>query len=73
MIAPRVIRPNRDYSVVVSLNNADGPVEITAEVGGQQHSGGVIVNRQTATLNSESTQVLKFQVSLNLKYSSYIR
>ena len=62
VIAPRIIRPNRDFNVVVSLNNAEHPVTVTAQVGGSQNTGGTVINKQEIELNSESTQVIKFQV-----------
>ena len=64
MVAPRVLRPNRDFHVAVSTHGTEGEVQFSVEVGGQQDSGGIILNRQIADLQHDSTQVLKFQVSL---------
>lgn len=63
MVAPRILRPNRDYHVVVSTHGTAKPVKVNVEVGGQQDSGGVILNRQLADLQPDSSQVLNFQVS----------
>ncbi|XP_053627278.1 thioester-containing protein 1 allele R1 isoform X4 [Cherax quadricarinatus] len=62
VISSRVVRPNRDYHVVVSTHGTTEAVKINVEVGGKQDAGGVILNRQLADLAPDSTQVLKFQI-----------
>ncbi|KAK7085668.1 hypothetical protein SK128_025978, partial [Halocaridina rubra] len=60
--ARRILRPNRDYKVVVAMHNTTEPVQITVEVGGQVDGGGSILNRQTADLQPHSSQILQFQI-----------
>ncbi|XP_050711944.1 thioester-containing protein 1 allele R1-like isoform X4 [Eriocheir sinensis] len=62
VVAPRVLRPNRDFHVGVSTFGTEGDVQVNVEVGGRQDSGGEILNRQIADLRPDSTQVLKFQI-----------
>lgn len=63
VVAPRVLRPNRDYQVAVSTHGTSDVVQVSVEVGGQQDAGGrFILNRQVADLDPESTQVLNFQI-----------
>ncbi|KAB7494034.1 Antigen, partial [Armadillidium nasatum] len=62
VVAPRVLRPNRDFTVVVSTHGTKELVRATVEVGGRQDAGGVILNRQVAELESDSTQTLKFEI-----------
>lgn len=62
VVGGRVLRPNRDYHVVVSTHGTEDPVQVNVEVGGKQDAGGVILNRQIADLQPDSTQVLKFQI-----------
>ncbi|XP_069971751.1 thioester-containing protein 1 allele R1 isoform X4 [Penaeus vannamei] len=77
VVAPRILRPNRDYHVVVSTHGTAKPVKVNVEVGGQQDSGGVILNRQLADLQPDSSQVLNFQIGdlgpgqYNLSVSGY--
>lgn len=77
VVAPRILRPNRDYHVVVSTHGTAKPVKVNVEVGGQQDSGGVILNRQLADLQPDSSQVLNFQIGdlgpgqYNLTVSGY--
>lgn len=76
-VAPRVLRPNRDFHVAVSTHGTEGAVQMSVEVGGQQDSGGIILNRQIADLQPDETQVLKFQIGelgpgqYNLSVSGY--
>ncbi|XP_071544255.1 CD109 antigen-like isoform X2 [Panulirus ornatus] len=62
VVAARVLRPNREYHVVVSTHGTTEPVQVNVEVGGQQDAGAVILNRQLAELLPDSTQVLNFQI-----------
>ncbi|XP_064090445.1 CD109 antigen-like isoform X2 [Macrobrachium nipponense] len=63
IVGGRVLRPNRDYHVVVSTHGTKDPVQFNVEVGGKQDAGGgLILNRQLADLQPDSTQVLKFQI-----------
>ncbi|XP_068218547.1 LOW QUALITY PROTEIN: CD109 antigen-like [Palaemon carinicauda] len=63
VVGGRVLRPNRDYHVVVSTHGTEEPVQFNVEVGGKQDAGGgLILNRQLADLQPDSTQVLKFQI-----------
>lgn len=77
VVGGRVLRPNRDYHVVVSTHGTEDPVQVNVEVGGPQDAGGVILNRQIADLQPHSTQVLKFQIGdlgpgmYNLTVSGY--
>nr|AEC50086.1 TEP isoform 2 [Pacifastacus leniusculus] len=62
VMGSRLLRPNRDYHVVVSTHGTSQPVKVNVEVGGKQDAGGVILNRQLADLQPHSTQVLNFQI-----------
>nr|XP_045619400.1 CD109 antigen-like isoform X4 [Procambarus clarkii] len=62
VMGSRLLRPNRDYHVVVSTHGTTDPVKVNVEVGGKQDAGGVILNRQLADLQPDSTQVLNFQI-----------
>ncbi|KAK4294086.1 hypothetical protein Pmani_033266 [Petrolisthes manimaculis] len=62
-MAPRILRPNRDYKVAVSTHGTTGVVKVNVEVGGQPYTAeGVILNRQVADLDKDSTQILSFQI-----------
>ncbi|XP_069165594.1 LOW QUALITY PROTEIN: thioester-containing protein 1 allele R1 [Procambarus clarkii] len=77
VMGSRLLRPNRDYHVVVSTHGTTDPVKVNVEVGGKQDAGGVILNRQLADLQPDSTQVLNFQIGelgpgeYNLTVSGY--
>ncbi|XP_076058869.1 CD109 antigen-like [Oratosquilla oratoria] len=62
VVAPRVLRPNRDFHAAVSIFGSDTPVRVTVEVGGPQDAGGTILNRQVVEVQSDNTQVVKFQI-----------
>lgn len=53
--------------MAVSTHGTAGVVKVNVEVGGQPYAAeGVILNRQVADLDEDSTQILSFQVSLTL-------
>ncbi|XP_063878057.1 CD109 antigen-like isoform X2 [Scylla paramamosain] len=62
VVAPRVLRPNQVFHVAVSSHGTEGEVQVSAEVGGKQDSGNIILLRQIADLQPDSTQVLKFEI-----------
>ncbi|MPC67003.1 hypothetical protein E2C01_061163 [Portunus trituberculatus] len=66
VVASRVLRPNQVFHVAVSSHGTEGDVQVSAEVGGEQDSGNIILLRQIADLQPDSTQVLKFEVCLIL-------
>ncbi|CAL4124700.1 unnamed protein product, partial [Meganyctiphanes norvegica] len=77
-VAPRVVRPNRDYVVVVSTHGTADRTQMTVEVGGFQDAGGQqLLNRQIVDLEPDATQSVKFQIGdlgpgqYNLTVSGY--
>ena len=69
-MAPKVLRPSLDYHVAISLHGRAGQTNVVVAIEGLQDGGGPVRNAQSATVESNSTQVIKFQVSLLLFYFS---
>ena len=63
VIAPKVLRPNSDYHVAVSIHDAPDPVFVTVEIEGIQDAGGRIHSRKQQQIDSGETRILQFPVS----------
>ena len=61
-MAPKVLRPSLDYHVAISLHGRAGQTNVVVAIEGLQDGGGPVRNAQSATVESNSTQVIKFQV-----------
>ena len=73
MVAPSVLRPNRDFNVVVSVHHTTGPTRVGLEITGNVESGGSdgpltssFQTRQEAVLLHDSSQLINFQVITRL-------
>ncbi len=64
VVAPRVLRPNSDYQVAVSIHDTPEPVFVTVEIEGIQDAGGRIHSRKQQQVDSGETRILLFPVSL---------
>ena len=62
IVAPKVLRPSLDYHVSISLHGNAGVTNLVVAIDGFQDGGGPVRNSQSATVDSNSTQVIKFQV-----------
>jgi hypothetical protein len=70
-VAPKVLRPSLDYHVSISLHGGAPLTNLVVAIEGQQDGGGQVRNAQSATVEPNSTQVIKFQVlfkKLNLLF-----
>ena len=68
VLASSVLRPNRDYSVIVSAHNTNGTLRLAVEVSGNVERGGVsgadsYLSRQEALLQPDTSQLIKFPVN----------
>lgn len=71
IVAPKVLRPSLDYHVSISLHGGAPLTNLVVAIEGQQDGGGQVRNAQSATVEPNSTQVIKFQVlfkKLNLLF-----
>lgn len=64
IVAPKVLRPSLDYHVSISLHGGAALTNLVVAIEGQQDGGGQVRNAQSATVEPNSTQVIKFQVFL---------
>ena len=62
IVAPKVLRPSSDYHVSLSLHGSAGVTSIEVAIEGRQDGGGPVRNAQRATIEPNSTQIIKFQV-----------
>lgn len=62
IVAPKVLRPSLDYHVSISLHGGAALTNLVVAIEGQQDGGGQVRNAQSATVEPNSTQVIKFQV-----------
>ncbi|XP_034243701.1 CD109 antigen isoform X1 [Thrips palmi] len=64
IVAPRVIRPNTDFSVAVTTQGTGQPTSVTLEVSGRQDSGGSISQRvlQTIMVEPYSTRTARLEI-----------
>ncbi|KZS15892.1 C3 and PZP alpha-2-macroglobulin domain-containing protein 8 [Daphnia magna] len=62
IVAPKVLRPSLDYHVSISLHGGAALTNLVVAIEGQQDGGGQVRNAQSATVEPNSTQVIKFQI-----------
>ncbi|EFX86067.1 hypothetical protein DAPPUDRAFT_313404 [Daphnia pulex] len=62
IVAPKVLRPSLDYHVSISLHGGAPLTNLVVAIEGQQDGGGQVRNAQSATVEPNSTQVIKFQI-----------
>jgi len=62
IVAPKVLRPNLDYHVSISLHGTADVSDVVIAIEGQQDGGGPVRNFQSVTIDPKSTQMLKFVI-----------
>ena len=62
IVAPKILRPSLDFHVSITLHGAATTTKVDVAIEGQQDGGGLVRNSQSATVESNSTQVIKLQV-----------
>ncbi|XP_065223295.1 CD109 antigen-like isoform X2 [Planococcus citri] len=63
IVSPKVLRPNSDYLISVSIQYADSPTLVNLEINGQQNSGGVFKATQSVTVDPFSTRIVRLEIS----------
>ena len=66
MTASKVLRPNSDYHVAVSVMGTSQPTQVSIEVGGKQDSGGLYTVNQDVTVSPYTTQIAKLEVTIKI-------
>lgn len=64
-MGPKVLRPNSEYHVAVSMQGTTSPTTIVVDVGGKQDSGGVLKVTQFVKVDPYSTKIVRLEVSLH--------
>ena len=72
-MAPKTLRPNLDYHVSISLHGSSQTTDLVVAIEGLQDGGGPVRNAQSATVDANSTQIIKFQACLYFVPSSFCR
>jgi len=62
IVAPKILRPNLDYHVSISLHGTTTAADVVVAIEGMQDGGGPVRNFQSATVDPDSTQMLKFVI-----------
>nr|XP_018897644.1 PREDICTED: CD109 antigen-like isoform X2 [Bemisia tabaci] len=62
VIAPKVLRPNTEYHVAVSVEDASQPTSVIVQVGGKQDSGGTFRTSEYVTLAPYASQIVKLEI-----------
>lgn len=68
IVSPKVIRPNSDYLISVSVQYADAPTLVNLEIVGQQNSGGVFKASQSVSVDPFSTRIVRLEVRNRIDY-----
>lgn len=64
MISPRVLRPNSDYHLAVTLLEVSQTTYVTVEIGGKQDSGGFFKTTEAITVEPFASKILQLKVNV---------